>query len=355
MEQSRLQPSSPRGSHFGQNLIPVRQRTLGLALSALASVGGAFACSGVGPRGQPVVFGDQTNIVIWDSAHQTEHFIRNASFRSGASDFGFIAPTPTTPKLNKASNQAFYTLAALAPVFPSGGGFGGGGGRVDRMKSAQVQVLQEADVSGYHATTLKCPDAHAINDWMNQHGYVSTPEVEEWAQRYCTRGWCLTAFKVIDKTKLIASTGTVRMSFRTDKPYNPFYVPKTNIPIAGGGTLRVYFVSAGDYDAHIGRGGKPWQTPQWTSKIPEASAALLAKQVELPFYAVPDNCQVETFVDNNFPRPAEDDIYFVKRKVAQVPKKPDGTPRGPVPATAALAVLTSCGLLSLLRRRQGSA
>jgi hypothetical protein len=354
MGQTQLQLNSPRGSHFGQNVSLVRSRTVGFALSALASVGGVFACSGVGPRGQPVVFGDQTNIVIWDAAHQTEHFIRNASFRSGATDFGFIAPTPTTPQLNKASNQAFYTLAALAPVVTYRA-YGGAGRMEDRLKSAQVQVLQEADVAGYHATTLKCPDAQAINDWMNAHGYVSTPEVEKWAERYCTRGWCLTAFKVIDKSKLIASTGTVRMSFRTDKPYNPFYVPKTNIPISGGGTLRVYFVSVGDYDAHIGRGEEPWQTPQWTSQIPEASAALLAKQVELPFYAVPDNCQVETFVDNNFPRPADDDIYFVKRKVAQLPKNPSGAPRGQVPATAALSVLASFGLFSFVRRRQGTA
>jgi len=91
------------------------------------ALGDACACSGVGPRGQPVVFGDQTNIVIWDEVHQTEHFIRNASFRSGAADFGFIAPTPGKPQLNKASNRAFYTLAALAPVIQFRGAFCGEG------------------------------------------------------------------------------------------------------------------------------------------------------------------------------------------------------------------------------------
>jgi hypothetical protein len=219
-----------------------------------------------------------------------------------------------------------------------------------RAKSAEVQVIQEADVAGYHATTLKCPDAHAINDWMNTHGYVSTPEVEKWAQRYCSRGWFLTAFKVIDRSQLIASTGTVRMSFKTDKPYNPFYVPKTNIPINGGGTLRVYFVSVGDYDAHIGH-RETWQVPQWTSPIPEASAALLAKQVELPFDAVPDNCQVETFVDNNFPRPAAEDIYFTKRKLAVVPKEPHHDPSRRMPAIGLASVFACLGTLKVLRQR----
>jgi len=350
MEQSQLHFNGPRGMHRGPIVNIQRSRTVGMALSALATLGGVWACSGVGPRGQPVVFGDQTNIVIWDQAHHTEHFIRNASFRSGAGDFGFIAPTPGKPQLNKASNRAFYTLAALAPVMQYNRAFRASGGMEDRAKSAVVQVIQEADVAGYHATTLLCPDAHAINDWMNAHGYVSTPEVEKWAERYCTRGWYLTAFKVVDKSKLIASTGTVRMSFKTDKPYNPFYVPKTNIPINGGGTLRVYFVSVGNYDAHIGR-GETWQTPQWTAPIPEASAALLAKQVELPFDAVPDNCQVETFVDNNFPRPAADDIYFVKRNLAQAPKKPVDVPSRQIPLLAAVSALASLALLAVVRRR----
>ena len=322
-----------------------------MALSALAAVGSAYACSGVGPRGQPVVFGDQTNIVIYDAAHHMEHFIRNASFKSGASDFGFIAPTPSKPQLNQASSRAFYTLAALAPVIRYKA-LGARAGAMNRMEHhARVEVIQEADVSGYHATTLKCPDAHAINDWMNAHGYVSTPEVEEWAQRYCSRGWYLTAFKVIDKTKLTASTGTVRMSFKTDNPYNPFYVPKTNIPINGGGTLRVYFVSVGDYDAHIGH-GETWQVPQWTSAVPEASGALLAKQAELPFNAVPDNAQVETFVDNNFPRAAADDIYFVKRPIASLSKKPAGSPQRQVPTPAVVTMLAGFGLFAIVRRRQ---
>ena len=168
---------------------PVRSTTASqtkpwaLALSALV-VTSAWPCSGVGPPGVPVVFGDQTNIIIWDEANKTEHFIRNANFRSGAADFGFIAPTPGKPTLKEASNQAFFTLAKLAPQAGggfAGGGMGGGGGLGARSRSSEVQVIQEADVAGYHATTLWAKDARPINDWMNEHGYVSTPEVEKWA------------------------------------------------------------------------------------------------------------------------------------------------------------------------------
>ena len=350
MKQTHLPFKSLRGKHAHSNVSFRFTRIWGVAIGALVTLGGVWACSGVGPRGQPVVFGDQTNIVIWDEAHHMEHFIRNAKFKSGADDFGFIAPTPNKPELSKASNKAFVTLASLAPQIRYGMAFGGGaGGMRAKSRSDEVQVIQEADVSGYHATTLKCPDAHSINDWMNEHGYVSTPEVEEWAQRYCSRGWYLTAFKVVDKSKLIASTGTVRMSFKTNKPYNPFYVPKTNIPINGGGTLRVYFVSVGDYEARIGR-KETWQVPQWTVPIPEASSALLAKQAELSFDSIPDNCQVETFVDNNFPRPAAEDIYFYKRAVSRTPRKPANLPSRPVPPFAAVGVIASVGVFAVIRR-----
>ncbi len=333
--------------HHATRLVNARV-TVGVLIAA-ATTCSALACSGVGPRGQPVVFGDQTNIVIWDEAHHTEHFIRNANFKSGAGDFGFIAPTPGKPQLNEASNQAFYTLANLAPVQSfgfggGGGGLGGGGGG----RAAEVKVIQEADVAGYHATTLWSTDAHAINNWMNDHGYISTPEVEKWADRYTRRGWYLTAFKVVDKTKLAASTGTVRMSFETFNPYNPFYVPATNIPINGKGTLRVYFVSVGDYDAKIGF-TDTWQTPQWTAPIPWNTADVLAKQVKLPSEAIPNRAQVETFVDNDFPRAAADDIYFVKKRPAE---EPIPAPRRVIPPFAMTPLLAGLGVLAVVRRRR---
>jgi hypothetical protein len=318
-----------------------RTKVWAVALAFAATVP-IWACSGVGPPGKPVVFGDQTNIIIWDEANQTEHFIRNATFKSGADDFGFIAPTPGKPTLSEASSKAFNTLASLQPVPVFKGGFGGGAGAARGMKEDAVRVIQEADIAGYHATTLWSKDAHAINNWMNDHGYISTPEVEKWCERYCSRGWYLTAYKVIDRKKLIASTGTVRMSFKTRRPFNPFYVPASNIPINGGGTLIVYFVSVGDYNSNIGNTA-PWQNPQWKAPIPEAQSALLAKQVKIPAEAIPDNVQVSTFIDYNFPRVTADDIYFSKKPVESMPKPVLTTPVVPF-------VLAGLGVLAVAVR-----
>jgi hypothetical protein len=328
-----------------------RTRVWAVALGFGCCVG-LWGCSGVGPPGKPVVFGDQTNIIIWDEKTHTEHFIRNATFKSGADDFGFIAPTPGKPTLSEASSKAFNTLASLQPIYPTargGAGFGGGAGAYD--KSA-VKVIQVIDVAGYQASTLWSKDAHAINNWMNDHGYISTPEVEKWCERYCSRGWYLTAFKVIDRTKLIASTGTVRMSFKTQKAFNPFYVPSSNIPINRGGTLIVYFVSVGDYAAKIGN-GPTWQTPQWKAPIPEAQSALLAKQVKIPAEAIPDDVQVSTFIDPNFPRVTADDIYFTKKIAIEAPREPLTSAVPTIPPPALPRALAGLGVLAVAgwRRR----
>src|SRR5579864_7160932 len=97
-----------------------RRLRVGLGLPAVAAMmftaTGVLACCSVAPRGKPVAFGDQTNIIIWDAANQTEHFIREAKFRSDAPDFGFIAPTPSKPELSEASSEAFDSLEKLKPA-----------------------------------------------------------------------------------------------------------------------------------------------------------------------------------------------------------------------------------------------
>ena len=74
---------------------------LGLALAAamLSSLGASptSACCPAPPSGKPVVNADQTVLMIWDGATKTQHFIRQASFKSEADDFGFLVPTPTQP------------------------------------------------------------------------------------------------------------------------------------------------------------------------------------------------------------------------------------------------------------------
>src|SRR5262249_14088468 len=86
----------------------------------------AHACCAVAPAGKPVVNADQTVIIIWDAATKTQHFIRQASFKSEADDFGFLVPSPTQPELEEAGDGAFPHLRRLTepPLRVTSGGIG---------------------------------------------------------------------------------------------------------------------------------------------------------------------------------------------------------------------------------------
>src|ERR1700730_4897043 len=73
----------------------------------------APACCPAPPSGKAVVNADQTVIIVWDAASKTQHFIRQASFKSEADDFGFLVPSPTQPELAESGNDAFPLLLKL--------------------------------------------------------------------------------------------------------------------------------------------------------------------------------------------------------------------------------------------------
>jgi hypothetical protein len=85
----------------------------GLLLAAAIGI----ACCGLTFAYKNVKFAGQRNIIVWDDATKTEHFIRHAKFSSDAKDLGFIAPTPTVPKLEEVDEKAFRSLAGAVDSF----------------------------------------------------------------------------------------------------------------------------------------------------------------------------------------------------------------------------------------------
>ena len=156
---------------------------LGLSLAAawlVPSLGlsPSSACCPAPPSGKPVVNADQTVILIWDAASQTQHFVRRASFKSDAEDFGFIVPTPSKPELAESGDDAFPHLLRLTEpetqkvTRPSN--VGCGCGALAPMASAPkgVQVLEEKTVAGFQATVLGADSAGDLVGWLKDHGYM---------------------------------------------------------------------------------------------------------------------------------------------------------------------------------------
>src|SRR4051812_20717095 len=73
----------------------------------------AEGCAIAPMRGQTVGITDEVAVILWDEKTSTEHFIRRASFRTDARDFGFIVPTPDKPELAEVENSVFGELEAV--------------------------------------------------------------------------------------------------------------------------------------------------------------------------------------------------------------------------------------------------
>ena len=233
-----------------------------IALSALTAPP-LVACAGISEDiapniAAPIFVQAERAVIIWDSAHHTEHFIRQANLSTQSPDMGFLVPTPQTPEFSEAdpkifdlvSNIGSPTIAApevketpwqiLAPVavgtpiqsaMESGNGAilppaTSSAGAKDAVSSEAKSVF-ERDIAGYHVTTLDPKDTQSVTAWLTKNGYTSKPALDAWLKQYADAGWKINAFK-LNKTQTSAgqlTTRAIRLSFQTDHPYYPYSEP----------------------------------------------------------------------------------------------------------------------------------
>lgn len=279
------------------------KRSISILVVGFLAVSAAVACCSVAGQGQAVKFGDQTNIIVYDKESKVEHFYRVANFKSPAQDFGFIAPTPTLPKVGEADKAAIPILESLSPVKPptrvlKSGSFGGSGGG--------VHVFQVVEAAGYEVTTLKADDSRAMTDWLKKNNYVLTQGVAKWADYYVKKGWYFSAFKFISKSQETA-TKMVELRFKTDNPYNPYYVPTENR--SEPNKLKIYFLGDTTYSARL-QGAMI--KPKWTSQISSHIGSSLEKLLKLKEDTLSLGSHV-TYYELPFPSMAQEDIFFFER------------------------------------------
>jgi hypothetical protein len=319
-------------------------RTLFFLLSATAFAGlssAVWACCPAPPSGKAVVNADQTVILIWDPATKVEHFIRKASFKSEAADFGFLVPSPTLPELAEAGNEAFPLLQKLtAPEIiqqprPSRG-MSCGCSKDAENKSAgsaappPVRVLAEQEVAGFHAVVLEAKSSAALVDWLKTNGYAFPPEVAAWAKPYIGEGWKITALKVSKNKdggadKSIAAAA-LRLSFKTDRPLFPYREPDFKDAAKTLGArdrlLRIYFISDARYEGALTK-EVPW-TGQvaWSNKVVAGDRKQALEFLKLPETAGPNEWRLTEFEDHWPYRVAPADVYFSASENQDPVKRP---------------------------------
>src|SRR5262249_16123175 len=76
-------------------------KPLALGCALLFRSAASFACATAPPAGEEVKPAEEEALIVWDSVHHVEHFIRRAGFRTSAQSFGFLVPTPSKPELTE--------------------------------------------------------------------------------------------------------------------------------------------------------------------------------------------------------------------------------------------------------------
>lgn len=262
------------------------------------------ACCPAPPSGMPVINADQAVIILWDAANKMQHFIRRASFKSEANDFGILVPSPSQPELAESGNEAFpflYDLTAPKVIIEErseGMSCGCGGDKKGKattkletkfeMKPA-VKILEEKEVAGFKASVLETKSATALVGWLKENGYAFSAEVEAWAKPYVENGWKITALKVIKEThsteKKNVTAGALRMSFKTDRPLFPYREPDFKEAVKTLGArdrlLRIYFVGEARYRGEMTKDVNWSGRARWSDKLSGASRDEFAWPLEV--------------------------------------------------------------------------
>jgi hypothetical protein len=289
------------------------------------------ACCPVPPSGKPAVNADQTVILIWDAATKTQHFIRQASFKSDAEDFGFLVPTPTQPELNESGNEAFPVLRKLTEperrrVRRSSGtmscGCGVSAPPAGLATAPPVRVLQEKLVAGFKAVVLEADSADVLVRWLKENGYAFSPEVQAWAKPYVESGWKITALKVAKaadaKDTQNVAASALRLTFKTDRPLFPYREPNPEKAAAALGArdrlLRIYFVAEAKYQGKM-EGEPGWMgRVAWAGKVKAEDRAKTLELLGLPQSTGPAEWWLTEFEDDWPYRSAPADVYFSRSR-----------------------------------------
>lgn len=285
-----------------------------LAAAVLGTVSGrAAACEIVDedPRAR-VEIADESALLVWDPVTKEETFVRRSSFRSEASSFGFLVPTPTPPVLGEVDDAVFARLEELLvpdtewvmPMYCAGG-------EDDDGEAPGVRVVRVAHVGGYDAAVLEVKRADALATWLEKNRFPTPPTLAGWVEPYVARGWTVTAFRFEPKGEASFHTRAVSMKFRTDEPFYP-YRETPRPPTGRPRRLRVYLLSFGTFTGSVRDwsgvdrsfpGAMVWSGPvdlRW----------LFQGKLELSASSRHGDPALTVFEDASSPRPGAGELFF---------------------------------------------
>jgi hypothetical protein len=283
-----------------------------------------------------VINADQTVIIVWNAETKTQHFIRKASFKTEADDFGFLVPTPNQPELAESGNEAFPYLQSITEpeqvkrAQPVSFSCGCASKSVAPPAAKVVNVLEEKLVAGFNAAVLEAESADALVTWLKDNGYAYSPAIAAWAKPYVELGWKITALKVAKekdaKDQQTVAASALRMSFKTDRPLFPYREP--DVKLSGQSLqknkrlLRIYFLTDARYQGELTE-KTPWTGRiAWSNKLSAQERAKTLDLLKLAEGSAPADLWLTEFEDAWPYQAAPADLYFSRDADQSAIKRP---------------------------------
>ena len=137
----------------------------------------------------------QKAIIVYDAGR--EDLLLQVKYEGPLTEFGWLIPMPSLPRVEKGSMQPLYELSQLTQR--QRGGFDRAGTLSAGTKGAQeetVKVIEVKTVGAYEVAVLSAQDAGSLERWLKAHDY-SIPEGKAGIiDEYVHKGWYFIAAKI---------------------------------------------------------------------------------------------------------------------------------------------------------------
>lgn len=223
-----------------------------------------------------------------------------------AEDFGFLVPTPSPPEIAEASDAVFAELRSLFQPEPEPISFVPKD-RAFAPSSASVTVLEEKRVGSMDVAVLQATDVEALINWLNGNGYKQNPQQKDWLNRCVKLGMTVSAFKYAGgQTDVKVTADSVRLSFRTDRPFFPYHEPKRDAD--GRRRLNLYVIAPTPVTALRGQ-----RSEDYVANASAMTVSIDKNSLRSPIAGVmiPANATQVTYFDDRSRQRAPGDLYFV--------------------------------------------
>ena len=235
----------------------------------------------------------------------TEQLIISAGYEGSASDFAWVVPVPSRPKVEILKGAIFHELAKLVePKRPTG----------RLSKSAQtmsapgaVTVLERKTVGAYDVSVLSATDGQALMKWLKANKYHLPEKAVGPMKSYAKQGWTFVASRIkVPSNSEGLRTGTLaplRLTFKAKQPVYPMKLSSAN-PKAF--SVLVYLVlPSGDI------GGKPKEIDmrgwpdQWSTRWAATASGYAWNRRKYPTLADLYNGEMQVYMQRCYAYPED--------------------------------------------------